>query len=160
MYVRCIYPTVLRIQYINSPRRLCPLQLFFSLKSTRAMPWSCSACTYLNAAEDAPRCSICELPRADANYLAGATTMMARKRSAPSSANNTVVNSVQATLFGSIAAPVEAKTQSKKPKKEIRDAASKSRQGTLTFLGHGTNTSKSTLHNIRPGTDAARECQD
>ena len=126
------------------------------------MPWSCSACTYLNAAEDAPRCSICELPRADANYLAGATTTMARKRSAPSSSakNNTVVNSVQATLFGSIAAPVEAKTQSKKPKKEISDAASKSRQGTLTFLGHGTNTSKSTLHNIRPGTDAARECQD
>ena len=142
------------------------------------MPWSCAACTYLNSEDDGAAkscCSICFLPRADAVDLAAATTA-SRKRPA---ANNTV----QATLFGGVVAkaldgntiaPSKKAKQSAQNQRKCKDSAQPTsspskkgpmepssdkshRQGTLAFFGTST---KSTLNNIQPGTDAARECRD
>lgn len=150
------------------------------------MPWNCSACTYLNPVDGAKKCSICNLPRSEAEDVAAAVTTT-QKRPA----------TVQATLFGGIAAPaapknknkrstsasataapknnmksnaavavgpdaaVENNPKTKKRKKETTAAApaapTTSTQGTLSFFGKVSN--KSTLHNIQPGTEAARECQ-
>ena len=150
-----------------------------SIQQQTRMPWSCAACTYLNSEDDGAAakscCSICFLPRADAADLAAAVTTASRKRPA---ANNTV----QATLFGGVVAkaldgntiaPSKKAKQSTQNQRKCKDSAQPSspskkgpmepssdkshRQGTLAFFGTST---KSTLNNIQPGTDAARECRD